>query len=184
MYNSFIIRFSMKIWDIFVLGYEDSLVKKIVDGIIACTSYLFKGSIVKDMFIEDKQMISKGSFYKVSSWILEKASLLLRSLNNYIKKIGNSSVIYKSIYNLFEDEIEIIRTISIFFLFFGIGVFVNSLRIGDFNIGHYLFSTILIFGSLIIIFMAKNLKDILYNSHSYNFIKDLLTIDEEGEQWW
>lgn len=184
MYNSIIVGFLVKIWDLFVLGYEDSLVKKIVDGIKAFISFLFKGSIVKGIFTGDKRIILESKFYKVYSWILEKIDMVLNRLNKYIKKIGNNSIVYNNMFNLFKNEIEIIRTISIFFLFFGIGVIINNIRIGAFAGRSYIISIILILGSLIIINIGNNLNDILNSSCCYNFIKDLFSIDEGGDQWW
>lgn len=184
MYNSILVGFLVKIWDVFVLGYEDSLVKKIVDGLKNFVSILFRGSIVKNIFVEEQGIIPNSGFYKIYAWILRKNNEFWKYLNNQMKRIGNSSVVYRTTHSLFRDEIEIIRTISLFFLFFGIGLIINNLRIGALSGKSYIVAIILSIGALISINMGNNIHEILNSSYCYNFIKDLFSIDEGGEQWW
>lgn len=185
MYNSIIVGFLVKTWNVFVSGYEYSLVKKVADGIKNFIYFLFKGSIVKGIFTEDKGLISKSRLYMIYSWILKKLDIALKKINNYLGNIGANSGVYNGIYKLFRNEIEIINTISVFFLFFGIGIIINNLRIGAFAGKSYIISIILILGSFIATALGENINRILENSYCYNFVKDLFVIDDEGgEQWW
>lgn len=95
MYNSFIIRQLVRLWDFFSLYYEKSFTKKFADGIKNGTRFLFKGSVVKDIFVSDNSFIENTIFYRVYAYIIRLIDKGLKALNLYMKKIGKFSVFYR-----------------------------------------------------------------------------------------
>ncbi len=184
MYNSLVVGFLVKIWNIYVSLYEGSLIKKIADGIKKILAFLFKGSIVKDIFTQDSHIIEKSVFYGIYSWFVKMFSRIWRGINRYTHRIRKTSFFYKNISVLFKDDIRVIETIAAFICFFCIGVTVRKFLDGYFFIKTTIISIILIIVSLVTISLKDNIKEILNNSYVYGFIESLFTIDEGGDQWW
>ncbi|MGN9163733.1 hypothetical protein ACTNDY_00410 [Tissierellaceae bacterium HCP3S3_D8] len=184
MYNSLVVGFLVKIWNIFVSLYEGSLIKKIIDGIKKVFAFMFKGSIVKDIFTKDNHIIEKSVFYRIYSWLAKIYEKIWTGINRYMKKSGKTSFVHKNISVLFKDDIKVIGTISMFIFFFCTGVIVRKFLDGYLLGRTTIISIILIIGSLVTISLKDNIKEILNSSYVYKFIESLFTIDEGGDQWW
>ena len=184
MYNSYVVGFLVKIWEVFAYAYEGSLVKKVMDGIKKFLSFIFTGSRVKEIFTKDNHSVKKSLFYRIYSWITKLYGNIWSKINRYVKRIGKTSFTYKTIQNMFKDDIEVTKTISTFIFFFSMIVFIKNLLRGYFLGRINILSIILIVCSLIVIFIGDNIKEVLNNSYVYRFIESLFTIDEGGERWW
>ncbi len=184
MYNSLVVRFLVKIWDSFIYGYNSSLIKKIADMIKKAVTYLFFGSVTKDIFVSDKSIIEMSLFYKIYVKIVDIISKWIKILNKYIKGIANNSIIYKSSNSLFKDDIEVANTIFSFFLFFGIGIIFNNVLRGLWSGRSYLVATVLVIISIIGMLMKNRYSEILKGSFVFQFIMSLFSIDEGGINWW
>lgn len=184
MYNSLVVRFLVKIWNAFIFGYNNSLIKKIADWIKKSITYLFFGSVTKDIFVSDKSIIEISLFYKIYVNIVDTISKLLKSINNYIKSIGNNSIMYKSLNKLFKDNDEVANTIFNFILFFGIGIVLNNVLRGLWSGRSYVVALALIIVSIIGIMLKDRYSEILKGSFIFRFVMSLFTIDEGGINWW
>lgn len=185
MYNSLIVSISVRMWKWILHGYEDSSIKKIVDWVNKFISYLLKGSIVRGIFKSEKELIKESSFYKISSNIIEFISRILNGINKYIKKIGEESLVYRSINSLFLDGFAILGSLFVFLLALGIGLIGNNLARGFYSGQSYIVGAMLIVTSLIGLGLRENYREITGNSWICNFIISIFTIDEEGgDKWW
>lgn len=95
MYNSFIVSQLVRLWNFFGLYYEKSFTKKFADGIKNGTKFLFKGSVVKDIFVSDNSFIENTIFYRVYAYIIRLIDKGLKALNLYMKEIGKFSIFYR-----------------------------------------------------------------------------------------
>ena len=184
MYNSLVVRFLVKMWNAFIFGYNNSFIKKTADWIKKSVTYLFFGSVTKDIFISDKSIIEMSLFYKVYAKIVDTISKLLKSINNYIKSIGNNSIMYKSLSSLFKNEQEVGNTIFSFILFFGIGIILNNVFRGLWSGRSYIVAVAIIIVSIIGIMLKDRYSEILKGSFVFRFVMSLFAIDEGGLNWW
>lgn len=184
MYNSFVTRVLVNIWDLFVFAYDNSIIKLIADKIKKFLVFIFKGSIIKDLLVSHRSLISNSFFYRIYTYIINKTNKVLKTLNDFIKRIGETSVTISSINNLFKDDLELIKTSSLFILFFGLGIIGNNLLKREFSGKSYIVSFSLIIISIIILSMNSKIIVTLNNSSFYKFIKGIFEIDEGGENWW
>lgn len=184
MYNSLIVGFLVKLWTLFSMAYKESLLSKIVGSFNKVIVYLFKGSIIKNIFVSDKSFIEDSIFYNLYCRLVNNINILFKKIYRYFKSIGKDSFVYRNTKSLFINDIEAIRTLLIFVFFFGVGLIGNNLVRGLFSGRSYLISMILIIGSLLGLVLKNNYKEIFNNSLSFNFIKDVFTIDEGGDKWW
>ncbi|MDR7871276.1 MAG: hypothetical protein RIN55_10470 [Tissierellaceae bacterium] len=185
MYNSFIIRIFVGAYDAFTLAYKGSILKRIVESFKRCISYLTNGSIFIGIFTKNYMFIETSIFYKLFSKILDFVTNIFKRLNDFFKRIGEESLIYTNISKLFGTNIALIRSLTVFVLFFAIGVIINNLIKGAFSGRSYILSFGLIFITMIILILGEGLEKFLNNSFIYRFIRDLFIIDEEGgDQWW
>lgn len=184
MYNSLVIRFLVKIWNWIIFRYNNSFVKKIAIGIRKAVSYLFFGSVTKEVFISDNRIIEMSLFYKIYVKIIDTISKWIKALNDYIKSVGNNSIIYKTLRKLFKDDIEVANTIFAFILFFGMGILLNNLLRGLWSGRSYIVAFTLIIVSLIGISLKDKYSEILKGSFVFRFIMGLFAIDEGGINWW
>lgn len=183
MYNSLVIRFLVKIWHTFVFGYNNSLVKRIAEWIKKSVTYVFFGSVTKDIFVSDKSIIEMSVFYKIYVKIVDTISKWLESINNYIKRIGNNSIMYKTLSNLFKDNNEVANTIFSFVLFFGIGIIINNVLRGLWSGRSYIIAFTFIIVSLIGMTLKDRYSEILKGSFVFKFIMGLFSIDEGEINW-
>lgn len=184
MYNSLVVRYLVKIWNAIIFGYNNSLIKKIADWIKKSIAYLFFGSITKDIFVSDKSIIEMSLFYKIYVKIVDTISKLLKSINDYIKSIGNNSIMYKSLSKLFKDNDQVANTIFSFIFFFGIGIVLNNVLRGLWSGRSYIVALALIIVSIIGIMLKDRYSEILKGSFVFRFVMSLFTIDEGGINWW
>ncbi len=184
MYNSLVVRFLVKIWNSFVSAYDTSLIKKIAHSIKGAINYLFFGSVTKDLFTSEKSIIEMSTFYKVYVKVTDTISKWLKGINKYIKRIGNNSIIYKSVNRLFKDNAGVMNTLFVFILFFGIGILGNNVLRGLWSGRSYIVAFGLILISLIGIILKDRYSAILKSSFVYKFILSFFTIDEGGINWW
>lgn len=184
MYNSLVVRFLVKIWDLFIFGYNNSFLNKIVSSIKKAIAYLFFGSRTKDILVSDKSIIEMSLFYKLYKKFVDTISKLIKGTNNYIKKISNNSFMYKSLNNLFKNNNEVANTIFSFILFFGIGIILNNILRGLWSGRSYILALVLIFFSIIGIMLKNKYGEIIKNSFVFRFVMSLFTIDEGGINWW
>lgn len=184
MYNSLLVSMFAKIWFGILHGYESSFIKKIVDLIKRIISYLVNGSILVNVFTNNQSLIEKSIFYKAFAKTMDLITLIFSNINKYINKIGQHSLIYKSISSLFSSEIELIRSFSMFIFFFGIGIIGNNITRGLFSGRSYIIAMILIIGALIGLFIKEDYKEILASSLFYRFVAGIFIIDEGGGNWW
>lgn len=184
MYNSLVVRFLVRIWNLFIFGYNNSFLKKITDFIKKAIIYLFFGSVTKDIFVSDKRIIEMSLFYKIYVKIVDTISKWLKIINNYTKKIGNNSIIYKSSSSLFKDNSEVANTIFNFILFFGIGIIINNVLRGLWSGRSYIVAIALIIMSIVGILLKNKYSEILKGSFAFRFVMGLFAIDEGGVNWW
>ncbi len=184
MYNSLVIRFLVKVWNWIVGGYNNSFLKKIAYRIKKAVSYLFFGSVTKEVLVSDKSIIEMSLFYKIYVKIIDRISKWIKTLNDYIKSIGNHSIMYKALRNLFKDDIEVANTIFTFILFFGVGIILNNLLRGLWSGRSYIVAFTLIIISLMGISLKDRYSEILKGSFVFRFIMGLFAIDEGGINWW
>ena len=185
MYNSFIVRIFVGAFDAFTLAYEGSTLKRIVDAFKKCILYLTNGSIFISIFTKSFNYIEKSLFYRLISKLLDFVTNIFKKLNNFFKRIGQESLVYNSFTKLFGTNIDLVRSLAVFVLFFAIGIVFNNLTRGAFSGKSYIVSFVLIVGTTVVIALGKNMEDLLNNSFVYRFIMDLFAIDEEGgDQWW
>lgn len=185
MYNSFIVRIFVGAGNAFTLAYEESILKRVVDAFKKCILYLTNGSIFISIFTKSFNYIEKSIFYKLFSNVLGFGTNIFKKLNNFIKRIGEESIVYNSFSKLFGTNIALVRSLAVFVLFFAIGVVLNNLIRGAFSGRSYIVSFVLIIGTTMVIALGDGLEKLLNNSFVYRFIMDLFTIDEEGgDQWW
>ncbi|NLY45262.1 MAG: hypothetical protein GX053_04645 [Tissierella sp.] len=185
MYNSFIVRIFVGAYDAFTLAYQGSILKRIVDVFKRCILYLTNGSIFISIFTKGFNVIERSLFYRLVSSILDLGTNIFRKLNNFIKKIGEESIVYNSFSKLFGTNLALVRSLAVFVLFFAIGIILNNLIKGAFSGRSYIVSFVLIIGTTMVITLGDGLEKLLNNSFVYGFIMDLFTIDEEGgDQWW
>lgn len=97
MYNSVVVRSLVRLWSFFSGYYEGSLVKKVADSIGGFLRYLFKGSVVKDIFTSGKSLIDHSFFYRIYSWIIDVANRILKNINLTIKKWETGSMFFRII---------------------------------------------------------------------------------------
>ncbi len=86
MYNSVVVRSLVRLWSFFSGFYEQSLVKKLADLIGSFIRLLFKGSVVKEIFISGKSLIDRSLFYRIYTWLIGFANRILKAINVTIKK--------------------------------------------------------------------------------------------------
>lgn len=184
MYNSLVVRFLVKIWDGFIIGYDNSIIKKISIAIKKAITCLFFGSVTKDMFMSDQSIIENSLFYKIYVKITDTISKLFKKINNYIRSIGNNSIIYKSASSLFKDNVEVGNTLFSFILFFGIGIIGNNVLRGLWSGRIYIIAIGLIIVSIVGIMLKDRYSEILKGSFAFRFMMGLFTIDEGGINWW
>ncbi len=184
MYNSLVVRFLVKIWNIFIWGYNNSFLKKIGDVIKKAITYLFFGSVIKNIFVSDKSIIEMSLFYKLYVKIVDTINKLIKHINKYTKRIGNNSIMYKSLSKLFKDNSEVTNTIFSFIMFFGIGIILNNVFRGLWSGRSYIIAILLILISLIVINLKDRYSEILKGSFVFGFVMSLFAIDEGGINWW
>ena len=184
MYNSLVVRFLAKLWDVFTFNYQYSLVKKLVDLIRRLVRFLFKGSFVKEIFVSDKGIIDNSFFYRIYSLIIDFISNILKGCNLYFKRIGVYSVLYRNTKSLFKDDKELLSSVMKFMLFFSLGIILINLGRGFFSGSSYLVAFSLIILSIIGLYFRENYRNILNNSFIIGFIKGIFAIDEGGDKWW
>ncbi|TJX15195.1 hypothetical protein E9840_03790 [Tissierella creatinini] len=97
MYNSIIVRYLVKLWDFFSGYYEKSFVKKATDAKLGFLRYIFKGSVVKDVFTSDKSLIDFSFFYKIYSWLVDIINKILKIINLSFKRLEVSSIFFSLI---------------------------------------------------------------------------------------
>lgn len=184
MYNSVIVRFLVKVWDTLVFYYEESLVKKIGGSIRSLISRLGEGSVLKSIFTSDSDLMENTLFYRVYTSIVDWINRVLTKINQAIKKLQKTSVVSDSLNNLFKDYLEIIKTFSIFIMFFGLGIILNSFIRGMGMSFSVVASIVLILISILVLSLGERVLDILENSWTIGFLVNLFRVEEGGDQWW
>lgn len=184
MYNSFILRLFAGAYDSFALAYRKSILKSMVDNIKRCFLYLTHGSMFISIFTEDSKVIESGIFYNVFSKIIGFGNQILESLNKIFKRNSRESITFNIISKLFSSNTSLIRSISVFTLFFGVGIIFNNVKNGAFSGRSYIISLAIIIVNIISLSVGEDIENLCNNSFVYRFIKDLFIIDEGGDQWW
>ena len=183
MYNSFVIRFLVKIWNLFIQGYDNSLIKTFFNKLKMAIKYLFFGSVTKDIFVSDKSIIEVSLFYKIYKSIIDTLSKLIKKINTYIKKIGNSSIIYRSLGSLAKDNGTLASTIFSFILFFAVGIVLNNIFRGLWSGRSYIIAFVFIIVSIMGIILEDKSSEVLKNSFVFRFVMGLFDIDEGEINW-
>ncbi|MBU5438503.1 hypothetical protein KQI42_10810 [Tissierella sp. MSJ-40] len=184
MYNSVVVSIFVKLWRIMVLGYNHSIIKRVVDFISGGIKHLSKGSNVVSFFTSNKRITEESVFYKIYASIIKTVNNGFKKVNNYIKSIGDNSLIYRNVYKLFSKDVEAIRTSCVFIFSFGIGLLINNLVRGFYAGKSYIVAFFLIIVSIIGLTLKENYKEVLSNSWLFKFIESIFTIDEGGTNWW
>ncbi len=185
MYNSLIVSISVRIWKGILHGYEDSVIKKVVDSISKFISYLLKGSIIGNYFKSDKDFIKNTFFYKIYANFVDLINKIFKKINIYIKKIGQDSFFYQSIGQLFQGNEEALGTFFVFTFSLGVGIIVNNLLRGFYSGKSYLVGVLLMIISILGIMLKKDYKIIKDKSYIYNFLISIFLLDEDGgDKWW
>lgn len=184
MYNSILVGILVKIWKFIEFAYEGSLLKKIVDQIVKFINFLFKGSVVKTIFTKDISLIDESIFMKIYLFFIGLYEKLVVVFNKFFKRTSKESKTSDILLSAFSSIESLSQWIFIFLVSLSLGVILISLKLKvNFGIVHYL----LIFLSIVSI-LGLLLKDKLFtaiiNSKFYNFIMEILSIDEGGDQWW
>lgn len=184
MYNSVLVRFLMKIWNTLESWYENSLVNKIGNSISKFFKTISKGSVAKEIFTEDVDIIENTLFYRIYSKLVDIYNNIFKKMNDGLKPAKENSIYSKTVNGLFKNNLELIKTFSIFFMFFGIGIIINSFIRGIFLSGAVIGSIILILLGLFILYLDELVIVILENSWFVNFIINIFKVEEGGDQWW
>lgn len=185
MYNSILVGGLVKLWNVFSNSYNNSVLKKIIDKIMTFISYLFQYSIVKSIFVSKDSLILKSRFYSGLSKLLIFVDKVFQKIHSFFMGKSGASLVYKNMTNLFKDNIQIIKTISVFIVSLSLGIILNNVFIfqNDLYRG-YIISVVLIFVGTFITIIANSYREILDNSLMWSFLSGLFTIDEGGENWW
>ena len=184
MYNSFVVRYLAKLWGFITINYDGSLIKRFFDGVKRIVEYIFKGSIIKEIFTSRDSIIEKSIFYRIYSFKVDLASKVLKSSNQYINKISENSGVSKNARSLFKNDKEIIRTMIVFLLFFGAGIIGINFTKGYLLDTSTILALFLVIFSLISLAGLENYSNILDNSFIIGVIKGIFTVDEGGNNWW
>ncbi len=107
MYNSIVVRYLVRLWDFFYGFYEESFLKKVVVSIAGFLKYLFKGSVVKDIFTSPKSLIELSVFYKLYSCIIDIGNRILKSVNRIFIRLKYGSIFF----NFFRSFYIIIKKV-------------------------------------------------------------------------
>ncbi len=184
MYNSVIVRFLMKIWNALVSWYENSLVKKLGNTIKNILGKLTHGSVFTSIFSDDLDIMENTFIYKVYGRIIDFINKIFGKINNGLKPAKEKSIYINTMDSLFKNYIELIKSFTVFILFFAIGVIVNSFIRGIFLSGAVIGSIVLIVLGLIILYLDNRIGDIIENSWVINFVFSIFKVEEGGDQWW
>lgn len=184
MYNSVLVRFLVKIWKTLESWYETSLVKRISSSIKNFFRKLSYGSVIKSIFKKDLDIIENTWFYKLYSKFIDFYNGMFEKGNKNLKEVKKGSIYSRTMDGLFKNNLELIKTFSIFFMFFGVGVIINSFVRGIFLSGSVIGSLVLILLAIIILNLDEKVIDILENSWLVDFTVRIFKVEEGGDQWW
>lgn len=184
MYNSVTVTVLAKIWSGIKRGYEYSIFKKIMNILGRGLKYVGKGSCFINFFTSNRKMVEESLFHAIYCKCMDGIHKILESLNKLIYKGRTGSLIDISTTSVFKDEDSIQSALSIFFLFFGLTVFIlNAIR-GKFFGNSFRISILIILLGLIGLKFDGGYMAIIRNSNTYKFVNSIFTIDEGGEKWW
>lgn len=105
MYNSIVVRSLVRLWNFFALFYDESILKRCVDGVKGFWINISRGSRVKEFFVSKSSLIDKTIFYRIYSIIIDIINNILKSMNNFFKDLEKGSYFCKLI-ALFDGKIR------------------------------------------------------------------------------
>ncbi|MBZ2176034.1 hypothetical protein K8M07_12370 [Schnuerera sp. xch1] len=184
MYNSIVVRELVRIWNVFIGGYNNSILKKFLGIFKRGLRLLSKGSYTIALFTSDRNLLEESTFYTLYRKIVDLINKIIKTMRKRIENLSSQSFIYNGIHDLFDTEIQFKNTFCIFFLAFGMSIIVNNIVRGFYSGRSYLISILLIVFSLIGLIIGENYGKVLKGSYVFNFVKDIFDIDEEVDQWW
>lgn len=184
MYNSVVVRFLVRIWEALVFYYDKSLVKRIGQAIGGFFSRISRGSVIKSIFTDDLDILENTIFYRIYGGAVDLYNRLAEKINKNTGRAQETSEVSQALGGLFKDNLELVKTFSIFAVFFGLGLVVNSLARGLVlsvsNIG----ALVLIALGLIVLSLGEKNIEIFNNSWTVNLVLDMFRVEEGGDQWW
>lgn len=184
MYNSVVVNVLANIWRVLAEGYQYSLLKKFNHFVGSGIKKLSKGSNVVKLFTSNRSLIEESFLYQIYCKIVDVINKIFIALRRGINKNNPGSIIYNTVYNLFQGGVQVQRTFYVFFLSFGIGIIVNNVIRGFFAGKSYIVALALIFASIVGLKVKDDYEGILRGSHFCAFIRSVFTIDEGVNQWW
>ncbi|HLR34477.1 MAG TPA: hypothetical protein VK071_04005 [Tissierellales bacterium] len=184
MYNSVTLNVLSKIWRSIEKDYERSFFKKIVDFISKGFKYISKGSIIMNLFVSDNNFVREGLIYKLYCKFIDLLQSFIKRINKFVLKYKSGSFFLNAFNNLFGRGENIINTLYISLLSFGITtLFINVLK-GNLKTKLNIIFAAIVFLAIVGMRFSQNYKYILDNSFTVKFIKDIFNTEDGGEKWW
>ena len=128
--------------------------------------------------------MEESFFYNIYCKTMYGIQKILEVLNKLINKLRSGSFIDISTTSNFEDEETIQYALSIFFLFFGLTVFILNAVRGKFFGNSFKLSILIILIGIVGYKYDGGYMKIIRNSNSYKLVNSIFTIDKGGEKWW
>ncbi len=184
MYNSVTLNVLSKIWRSIEENYEKSFFKKIVDFISKGFKCISKGSIIVNLFVSDNSFVIEGLIYELYCKFIDSLQSFIKGINKFVLKYKSESFFLNAFDNLFGGEENIINTLYISLLSFGITtLFINVLK-GNLKTKLNIIFAAIVFLSIVGMKFGQDYKYILDNSFTVKFIKDIFDTEDGGEKWW
>lgn len=177
MYNSYLVGFLVKLWNLVESSYENSILKKIVDNIRRFFIFIFKHSVVKSIIADEKDILPNTLLYKIYKFLVNLYNKILIFLNENIKKLGSGSFFFATVKKYFVNDETAVSTLvrTLRFLFVGI-LFVNIFIKKNIYIS--------LMCVILIITLSNKFYENMKTSNIYKLVEDILSVDEGGDQWW
>lgn len=185
MYNSHVVGGLVKIWKLMLEAYEDSLVKKIIDGIRNFIFFITRDSRVVSFFRDSKPALGNSYIYRSYSWFVGKLNDLMDKINSKITSIQDNSLVDRTIDQLVGSYKNLVQSILVFSIFFSIGILGQPLIYDNLSFELNIIAGLVIVISHIMLDAGENIVHIFKNSYFINRFSNLISLEEEGsEQWW
>jgi hypothetical protein len=184
MYNSVVVNILGDIWRVLAESYQYSFLKKINHFVGSGIRKTSKGSNVVRLFTSNRSLIEESFLYGIYCKAIDVINKIFIKLRRGINKNNPGSIIYNTVYSLFQSEVQVQRTFYVFFISFGIGIILNNVIRGFFAGKSYIVALALIFVSIVGLKAKEDYKEILRGSHFCAFMRSIFTIDEGVNQWW
>ncbi len=184
MYNSFVVRSLIRLWNILSLGYEYSLLKRLIGPIKEGLILLGRNSIFIRFFTSDRSLIEESIFYRLFCKLVDFINKTIKGIRSFVDRKNSTSLICNIYNGIFKDINTLAKAFFIFLLAFGLSIILNNIFRGYYFGRSYLVSIALIIISLLGLVNRVDIRDILAGSYVFKFIESIFSIDEEVDRWW